>query len=182
MLLLVMLKGGRHLKPAVLVCCIALLAFHGLSHGVEPSTKPEETTRPTELPRPEAEGAPLPFPEQMVVGTVTDASGGPLGGVTVKLFADGKLVEIGHSSSAGSYEMRLPLNVEKDETVVMWFVPGTGDLMPQMVVLKKSSVASDNNLFSQCAVEVRMRSQTRVDVRLVNESELISSLKTKGCL
>jgi acyl CoA:acetate/3-ketoacid CoA transferase len=41
----------------------------------------------------------------------------------------------------------LPLNLEKDETVVIWFVSTTEPLMPQVIVLKQSSAAQANGLF-----------------------------------
>jgi hypothetical protein len=118
----------------------------------------------------------------MVVGEVRGSDGRPIGGVMVKLFADGHLVEIAHTTSAGSYEMPLPLNVERDETVVIWFVSTTGSLLPQCIVLKKSSNARKASLFSECTHEVRMRPQMRVDVTLVTEGELVASLKVKDCL
>jgi hypothetical protein len=120
----------------------------------------------------------------MVVGDVVGSDGNPIGGVMVKLFADGLLVEVGHTTAAGSFELRLPLSVERDETVVLWFMSttGTASLLPQCVLLKKSSKAGKANLFSECTSKVRMRPQMRVDVTMLTESELVASLKLKGCL
>ena len=178
----VAVEGGRSLKRIVLISCLILVIFWASGYAVEPTTKPEETTPQSELLRSREQGGPLPFPEQMVVGEVTGSTGKPIGGVTVKLFADGRLVEVGHTTSAGSYEMRLPLSVERDETVVMWFASTTGNLMPQCVVLKKSSSARKASLFSECTLEVKMRPQMRVDVTLMTESEMVASLKMKNCL
>jgi hypothetical protein len=118
----------------------------------------------------------------MVAGEVSGSDGTELGGVAVKLFADGRLIELTHTSTSGAYEMPLPLSVEKDETVVLWFVPGTDNLMPQAVILKKSSRAGGADLFSGCTAEVRMRPQMRVDTRLLTDSEYVASLKATGCL
>jgi hypothetical protein len=170
------------LKKVTICCLTALLLICAIGYAVEPTTKPEETPIQRDLPPAQSEGGPLPFPEQMIVGNVTGSDGKPLGGVVVKLFANGQLVEVSHTTVSGSYEMRLPLNVEQDETVVMWFISTAGDLTPQVVVLKKSSAARNTSLFSPCTAEVRMRPQMRVDTRLVNESEFLSELKAKGCL
>jgi hypothetical protein len=128
------------------------------------------------------EGGPLPFPEQVVVGDVKSSDGKPVAGVAIKLFADGRLIEIAHTTSAGSYEMKLPLSVEKDESVVMWFVESSSTFLPQCIVLKKSSMARSVNLFSECLVDVRMRPQMRVDATMLTEGELLASLKTRDCL
>lgn len=170
------------MKPIIVIPCVILVLCWAAAHAVEPTTKPEESTPQSELLRSREQGGPLPFPEQMVVGEVTGSDGKPIGGVMVKLFADGGLVEVGHTTSAGSYEMRLPLSVERDETVVMWFVSTTGSLVPQCVVLKKSSSARKANLFSECTLEVKMRPQMRVDVTLLTETEVVASLKMKGCM
>jgi hypothetical protein len=170
------------LKTASLCILAFLVLIASVSYGVEPSSKPTETTRERELQRSETEGGPLPFPEQMIVGEVTGPGDKPLAGVTVKLFADGTLVEVTHTTGNGAYEMPLPLRVEEDETVVLWFVATADDVLPRGVVLKKSSTAKGARLFSECALEAPMRPQMRVDVKLMTESETIASVKARGCL
>ncbi len=151
------------------------------AYAAEPSTTPREEKPQTKDIRSIETGSPLPFPEQMIAGEVRDSSGSPLGGVFVKLFADGRLIQSTTTTSAGSYELRLPVNIDKDETVVLWFLPATGNLLPKHVVLKKSSSARKANLFSACTEEIHIRPQMRVDVKLVNESEYLAALKVKNC-
>ena len=170
------------MERLILISCVVLVVLCSVGHAVEPGSKADEATTSSQLPRTLDKGAPLPFPEQMVVGDVVGPDGKPIGGVMVKLFADGLLVELGHTTAAGSYELRLPLSVERDETVVLWFMATTGGFLPQCVLLKESSRAGKANLFSKCINEVRMRPQMRVDVTLMTESELVASLKLKGCL
>ncbi|HEC83333.1 MAG TPA: hypothetical protein ENI46_02460 [Firmicutes bacterium] len=158
-----------------------LLAICLASYAAEPSGTPREETPQSKGITNIETGSPLPFPEQMIAGQGTDSSGNPLGGVFVKLFADGRLIQSTTTTSSGSYELRLPVNIDKDETVVLWFLPATDNLLPKNVVLKKSSAARKANLFSPCTEEVRIRPQMRVDVKLVNESEYLSSLKVKNC-
>jgi hypothetical protein len=170
------------LKRLILISCVILSFVHSACYAVDPASKPEETGTGLDASRNIDQGGPLPFPEQMVVGDVVGSDGKPIGGVMVKLFADGLLVEVGHTTAAGSYELRLPLSVERDETVVMWFLSTTGSYVPQCVVLKESSQARKAGLFSDCIAEVRMRPQMRVDVTMVTESEFVASLKVKNCL
>ena len=54
--------------------------------------------------------------------------------------------------------------------------------MPKCVLLKKSSNARRANLFSRCVLEVEMRPQMQVDVRVMTEDETVASLKDSGCL
>jgi hypothetical protein len=160
---------------AALLLCSAALA-------VDPDTGPEETTPPPDRQLTTDDGAPRPFPEQMIVGKVTGSDEEAVAGVTVKLFADGKIVEISHTTSAGDYEIPLPLRIDQDETVVLWFMDTTGMYPPQKVLIKKSSRADDASLFSRCTREVRMRPQMRVDFELVTESEMAAAYKSTGCL
>ncbi|MFZ1947903.1 MAG: carboxypeptidase-like regulatory domain-containing protein [bacterium] len=164
---------------AMVTACVALLCAG--AYAAEPPGKPEESG-PADRQLRQEEGAPLGMPEQFVSGTVTDYAGKPLGGVVIKLFADGDLVRAAHTTANGAFEMPMPLNVEGDETVVLWFVSTTEPLQPQFVVLKQSSRAKSNRLFSPCALSAKMRPQMRVDVRLLTENEEMAVLKGKGCL
>jgi hypothetical protein len=170
------------MKRSMLLACVILVLLYSLGFAVDPTTKPEERSSQTELEHTKTEGGPQPFPEQMIGGQVTDPESKPLGGVTIKLFADGKLVEVAHTTSNGDYEMPLPLSIEKDETVVLWFVPGTVDLSPLPVVLKESSRAQQAKCFSECTQRVRMRPQMRVDLQMLSDSGLIASYRARGCL
>ncbi|MFH1313042.1 MAG: hypothetical protein ABIJ00_07405 [Candidatus Eisenbacteria bacterium] len=166
----------------ILISCVIVIVSCSVGHAVEPGSKADDAATRSEVTRTLDKGAPLPFPQQVIVGDVVGADGKPIGGVMVKLFADGLLVEVGHTTAAGSFELRLPLNVERDETVVLWFMSTTESLLPQCVLLKESSRAAKANLFSKCINEVRMRPQMRVDVTMMGESEVVASLKLKGCL
>jgi len=158
------------------------LILISVAYAVEPGEQIQEPGRSL-LQHTEMEGGPLPFPEQLIAGDVTaGTTSTPVGGVMVKLFANGRLVEVAHTTSTGAYEMRLPLNVETDETVVLWFMATSGNYVPLCVVLKKSSGARKARVFSRCTPEVEMRPQMQVDVRLMTESETVASLKDKNCL
>jgi hypothetical protein len=171
------------MKRALFLTLLVFLALVSALLAVEPTTKTTQPGRTSALQRGDLEGGPLPFPEQMIAGDVTvGAADTPLGGVMVKLFADGRLIDVAHTTSSGAYDIRLPLNVEDDETVVLWFIATSGNYVPRCVLLKKSSNAGKANLFSRCVLEVEMRPQMQVDVRLMTEAELVASMKDSGCL
>jgi hypothetical protein len=169
------------MKTAVILIAISLTLLCSAALAVDPDTSPQETTPQPDVHR-DTEGAPRPFPEQMIVGVVTGSDGKPVGGVAVKLFANGRLVELTHTTSAGDYEVLLPLRVDEDETVVLWFVDTAGNYPPQEILIKESSRATEAGLFSDCIREVRMRPQMRVDVTLMTDSEMMASYKSSGCL
>jgi hypothetical protein len=169
------------MKRSLLVSLVLVALLALASYAAEPPGKP--TGSGTQPPiQPTAENAPLSFPEQMISGSVIDSGSKPLGGVAIKLFASGALVQVTHTTSSGAYELRVPLNLDRDETVVLWFVSTTEPLMPQAIVLKQSGAARSADLFSPCTRETKMRTQMRVDVKLLTENETIASLKGKGCL
>jgi hypothetical protein len=169
------------MRNIVLTVAVAALLVWASAYAVEPTGKPEDQGKGSELQR-QPQSSPLAFPEQMISGNVTDAAGKSLGGVIIKLFANGTLVRVEHTTSSGAYEMPMPLNVEEDETVVLWFVSTDRPLVPQMVVLKQSSRARSARLFTPCSIAVKMRPQMRVDVKFLTENDQLAALKGKGCL
>jgi hypothetical protein len=169
------------MKTLPLTISLILLLLCSVALAVDPETAPQEGT-PAPIERDQPEGSPLPFPEQMIVGEVTGSDGNAIAGATVKLFANGNLVEVAHTTAAGDYEIRLPLQIDDDETVVLWFIDNAGNYPPQEVLLKESSRAKSAGLFSKCTQEIKMRPQTRVDVRMMTVAEQAAAYTTKGCL
>jgi hypothetical protein len=169
------------MRRIILLAVATAVLVWAPAHAVEPAGKTEDTSKSEELQR-QSQNAPLAFPEQVISGNVTDSAGKPLGGVVIKLFAGGSLVKVAYSAASGTYEMPMPLNVERDETVVLWFLSTGKPLQPQAIVLKQCSRARSANLFSPCTLAAKMRPQMRVDVKLLTENEELSALKGRGCL
>lgn len=164
----------------LIILAALTIAIAQVGLAADPSS-PEQRPEPTTQRGGEWSGS-MGFPEQVLVGRVSDSKGTPIEGVIVKLFASGKLIQAARSSASGDFEMKIPLNLDADETVTIWFVPTTGSMMPKMVLLKKSSSAHKAGLFSQCVDEFRLTQQTRIDVKLLQENEYIANIKAKGCL
>ena len=166
---------------------IAVLAF--AAYAVDPATDPPDEqdavrSRLDQELLDAAQGQPgtsLPFPRQFVVGRVTDLAGIGMGGSMVKLFADGEFVGSSRTNASGEFELDLPLNIETDETVVLWFVPSSDKYVMQAIVLKKSTVARQNGLFGRCTTEVDMGAQMTVSTALLTGDQLVASLKARGC-
>lgn len=172
-----------------LACLLAIAFLASYAHATDPASPPPEDkegvrSRQEQQMHDEAQtqsGTALPFPKQFIIGKVTDAAGAGVGGTEVKLFADGEFVEEDRTNSSGEYELNLPLNIEADETVVLWVVPPTDKYVMQCIVIKKSQVAISSRLFGPCAIEVAMKEQMRVEVSLLTAEELIQSIRSRGC-
>ncbi len=172
-----------------LACLLLLAVLASCVYAVDPATDPSEEQKPIRSRREQEiideargrTGTSLPFAKQFISGRVTDAAGMGVRGATVKLFADGELVESDRTSSSGEFELNLPLNIEADETVVLWVVPSTDKYVMQCIVLKRSSAARQAGLFGPCAVEVPMQAQMEVEVSLLTGEELAKSVKARGC-
>ena len=174
-------------KTLICISLIAVLA--GGAYAVDPATSPPDETEPVRSGQDQemldaSQGQPgtsLPFPKQFVVGKVMDVTGAGMGGVTVKLFADGELVESSRANAAGEFEIDLPLHLETDETVVLWFVPATDRYLLSCVVLKKSTAARQMGMFGRCANEVPMQAQMTLNASLLTQDQLMESIKARGC-
>lgn len=172
-----------------LACLLAIAFLASNAQATDPLSPPPEEkesvrSRQEQQMHDEAQtqsGTALPFPKQFIMGKVTDAAGTGIAGTEVKLFADGEFVEEDRTSPSGDFELNLPLNIETDETVVLWVVPPTDRYVMQCVVIKKSEVARTSRLFGPCAIEVEMKEQMRVEVSLLTADELIQSIRSRGC-
>jgi len=172
-----------------LTCLLLIAVLASAAYAVDPATSPPDEQETVRSRRDQemldaAQGQPgtsLPFPRQFVVGRVTDLAGIGMAGTTVKLFADGEFVSSDRTNASGEFELDLPLNIETDETVVLWFVPSSDKYVMQAVVLKKSEVARRNGLFGRCTTEVVMQAQMTVATALFTGDQLIESLKARGC-
>jgi hypothetical protein len=168
---------------------LLIAMFTALAYAVEPASKPPEDPNATRNERQRdlldaaqsKTGTSAPFPRQFVMGKVTDLAGTGMGGTKVKLFADGEILESVQTNPSGYYEIELPLNIEKNQTVVLWFVPGTDRFLMQCVVLKKSQVADHNAIFGPCATTANIAAQMSLDVTMMTEDQLIEAIKAKGC-
>ncbi|MGQ9602795.1 MAG: carboxypeptidase-like regulatory domain-containing protein [bacterium] len=164
----------------VIYASILTLFIFQTGYSVEPSSREERPEPTTDR---QSDWTPSTgFPEQIFIGNVTDSKGNPLENVMVKFFANGRLVQSTRTTASGDFELKIPLNLDADETITIWFLPVTGNMMPKMAILKKSSAADKAGLFSPCADQVKLREQMRLDVRLLQEGEYVSNLKAKGCL
>ena len=155
-----------------------LLATTAVLAVPPPGQRPPEETKVQEAPeflRP-IEG------ETSISGLVDDQTKNPMPGVKVKLFVDGLLVISTVTDQAGAYNLRYPIDIGKDRTVMLWYVaPGT-EWVPKAVVLHESRAAIAAHLISTCIPRVQVRPYLEFNVQIVDVQTRSKQIANSGCL
>ncbi|MFH1143558.1 MAG: hypothetical protein V1774_03350 [Candidatus Eisenbacteria bacterium] len=111
---------------------------------------------------------------------MTGAAGRPVVDVAVKIFEEGILLAEVKTGADGTYLLRFPYLPDIDWTIVVWFVPPTPDLVPEIVILRESLRAKSLDLWSTCLPRTDLRGQMHFDVQLVDDAtkrQMISQLE-----
>ncbi|KPJ61352.1 MAG: hypothetical protein AMJ46_01185 [Latescibacteria bacterium DG_63] len=167
-------------KPLIgLLTVVLLFVAIDIARAVPPPEQqpPEQTTRaePPQFLRP-IEG------ETSIGGMVMDQTQNPMSGVQVKLFVDGLNVASTTTDLAGSYDLRYPIDIGKDKTVILWYVaPGT-EWVPKAVVLHESRAAISARLISSCIPRVQVNPFLEFNVQMVDVATRNKQIAKSGCL
>lgn len=120
--------------------------------------------------------------ETTISGIVVGKDGRPLLDVAVKLYVGGLLTNELMTSSDGSFEFAELIDYARDVTIDVWFVSPDPELIMENVILKESSGALQNGLYSKCVKRVRLDPITDFVVRIVDVKTRVEQLKRSGCL
>jgi hypothetical protein len=74
----------------------------------------------------------------VMTGTVADASGGGIAGTKVKIFEEGTILAEATTEADGGYRLEFEFLPDIDWTIVVWYVPPEGELIPEIVILRES--------------------------------------------
>jgi hypothetical protein len=167
-------------KPLIgLLTVVLLLVAADIARAVPPPDQqpPEQTARsePPQFLRP-IEG------ETSIGGLVSDQMKNPMSGVQVKLFVDGLNVASVPTDLAGAYNLRYPIDIGKDKTVVLWYVASETDWVPKAVVLHESRAALSARLISSCIPRVQVKPFLEFNVQMVDVSTRNRQVAQSGCL
>jgi hypothetical protein len=167
----------KRLGIPIALAAVAAMVLSALAAGpadVPPATgAPPRTLSPTGF---------AGSSETTISGLVVDASGRPLGDVSVKLYIGGLLTDEIKTSSDGSFELVNLIDYGRDDTIDLWFVPPDASLVMENVLLRESSSAVKNALYSRCIPRVPLDPITDVVVKLVDLSTKIRMLEKSSCL
>lgn len=129
------------------------------------------------------QGAQAPGRVQGVMtGTVTDASGQGVGDVAVKIFEEGFVLAETTTAADGSYRLDYQYLPDIDWTIIAWFVPPEGNLIPEIVILRESLKSKDMELWSSCLPRIELRDRVEQDVTLLEETEKLNQMAELDCM
>jgi hypothetical protein len=164
----------------LLLALTAALALAPVARAAGPADTPPSTTGgPTRL---MTQSSFAGTSETTISGIVVGKGGKPLVDVAVKLYVGGLLASEVLTSSDGSFEFTELIDYARDVTIDVWFVANDPELLMENVLLKESSAAVQNGLYSKCLRRVNLDPITDFVVRLVDQETRIEQLKRSGCL
>jgi hypothetical protein len=102
-------------------------------------------------------------------------------GATIRAYVNGLRVAEAESGPAGGYEITFELDGALDQTAVVWFIPDGDDKIPEILVLKESSAARRNGVWSPCLPRLKPADVLVHDVTFVTQKELFDSLAESDC-
>jgi hypothetical protein len=120
--------------------------------------------------------------ETIIEGKVTDATGQPLEGINVLLFVGGLVKTTAVTDVMGDYQISYEIDYAKDESIVLWYAPGMPPWLPKAVVLRESSKAASNSLFSPCIPKIELKMAMKFDVSMVDAKTRTMQLAESNCL
>ena len=119
--------------------------------------------------------------ETSIDGRVMNLDGDPLVDVTVKLYVGGVLLAEEITSSDGTYEIVELIDYGRDVTISLWFVSADPNLLMENIILKESTAAIEQRLYSQCVKRIRIAPLTYAPVKLMNLESRTRWLTESGC-
>ena len=117
-----------------------------------------------------------------LTGTLTGASGEALAGIKVKVFEEGFVLEETESGADGRYRLEFAYLPDIDWTIMVWFVPPGGNLIPEIVILRESLKSKDMELWSSCLPRIELAPRMKFDGSLVSEDEKLAQMSELDCM
>ncbi len=119
--------------------------------------------------------------ETSIDGRVMNLDGDPLVDVTVKLYFGGVLLAEEITSSDGTYEIVELIDYGRDVTISLWFVSTDPNLLMENIILKESTAAVEQRLYSPCVKRIRIDPLTYAPVKLMDLQSRTRWLTESGC-
>ena len=109
-------------------------------------------------------------------GSITGA-----GTATIRAYNNGLVTTNAESGVTGDYTVTFELSGERDETVVVWFLSDKSDMIPELLIVKESSLARRNGVWSRCIPRVKAQDVVIYNVNFRSEKDLLKSLQDDDC-
>jgi len=175
------------LRILVLSATLALTAAPAQAAGPPTSTSLSgqrvDSKPPSNAKHPE-EYQGLGMDRQLAVfaGTVLDINDRPVENVIVDLFVDGELAGTATTEGEGAYDIKVPYDTRSDTTVLLWFVPQTGRLLPKELVIRESKASMQYGLISRCVPRAELLPGRQFRVYLFDSTNRNKDLAEMNCL
>ncbi|HZI88903.1 MAG TPA: hypothetical protein VFD83_00455 [Candidatus Polarisedimenticolia bacterium] len=115
-------------------------------------------------------------------GTVLDVNDHPVDNVIVDLFIDGELAGTTTTETMGTYQIQVPYDTRSDTTVLLWYVPQSGKLLPKELVIRESKASMANGLISRCIPRAELLPGRQFRVYLFDSTNRNKDLAELNCL
>ena len=115
-------------------------------------------------------------------GTVLDINDQPVSHVIVDLFVDGEMAGTTTTDGVGTYQISVPYDTHSDTTVLLWYVPQSGRLLPKELVIRESKACLANGLISRCVPRAEFLPGRQFRVYLFDPGSRNKDLAELNCL
>jgi hypothetical protein len=99
----------------------------------------------------------------------------------VRAYVNGLMVESVRSDVTGTYTIRFDIDGSLDQTVAVWFIPDSEDMVPELVVVKESSAARGNQIWSPCLPRLKPGPSLIHDLKFKSEADFLKAMEEAEC-
>lgn len=100
---------------------------------------------------------------------------------TVRAYVNGLKVAEAETGVTGDFTVSFQLDGALDQTAVVWFIPDDSNKVPEIVVLKESSAARRNGVWSPCLTRLRPSDVIIHNVTFLTQADLFATLEESDC-
>lgn len=164
------------------VFLVAFLVLAVVANAAPPAGSPDSGTSAPPARRVSGRAGFGGASETTITGLVTGPDGMPISDVTVKLYVGGLLLSEAPVEVDGGFEMNELIDYGRNVTIDLWFVPENPDLVMENVLLKESTAAVANELYSDCIQRSRLDPITDVVVTIRDLDSRNQYLARRDCV
>jgi len=99
----------------------------------------------------------------------------------VRAYVNGLMVESVKADITGAYTIRFDVDGAVDQTAVVWYIPGDDTKVPELLVIKESSAARQNQIWSPCIPRQKAGASLLHDVEFKTEADFLKAMEEAEC-
>ncbi|MBM3287995.1 MAG: carboxypeptidase regulatory-like domain-containing protein [Candidatus Eisenbacteria bacterium] len=114
-------------------------------------------------------------------GAITDGSGKPLPGVSVRAFIGGLPCASATSDADGVYLVEFGFDPELDETIIVWWIAPRTDLVSELALVRESARDRAQGLWGPCVPRIGSLRRQERSVQILDRAAVRRRLADSGC-